>query len=63
MALALGPLAAELGFTVDTVDVDSSPTLEARYGDKVPVLVDAGGEEICHYVLDPDALRDRVAVK
>jgi len=58
MARALGPLAAEA-----PVDVDSDPALEARYGEKVPVLVDADGEEICHYFLDPEALRRRVAVK
>lgn len=63
MAEALGPLAAELGFTVETVDVDEDPALEARYGERVPVLVDPEGEEICHYFLDPEALRRRVAVK
>lgn len=63
MAQALAPLAPELGFTVDVVDVDSDPALEARYGERVPVLVDASGEEICHYFLDPEALRRRVAVK
>lgn len=63
MAEALGPLAAELGLTIETVDVDEDPALEARYGERVPVLVDPEGEEICHYFLDPEALRRRVAVK
>lgn len=63
MVQALGPLAAELGFTVDPIDVDSDPALEARYGEKVPVLVDGDGEEICHFFLDLEALRRRVAVK
>ena len=63
MAEALGPLAAELGLTIETVDVDEDPALEARYGERVPVLVDPEGEEICHYFLDPEALKRRVAVK
>jgi len=63
MAQALGPLAVELGFTVVPIDVDSDPALESRYGEKVPVLVDADGEEICHFFLDHEALKRRVAVK
>ena len=63
MVEALRPLAGELNFTVEPVDVDSDPALEARYGERVPVLVDSHGEEICHYVLDLGALRQRVAVK
>ena len=63
MAEALAPLAAELGITVEPVDVDADPALEARYGERVPVLVDTDGEEICHYFLDGEALRRRVAVK
>jgi glutathione S-transferase len=63
MAAALGPLGAELEFSFVEVDVDADPLLEARYGDKVPVLVDAHGREICHYFLDVEALRRRIAVK
>jgi hypothetical protein len=51
MLAALQPLAAQLGFTVDVVDVDSDPALEARFGEWVPVLVH-GDTEICHYRLD-----------
>jgi hypothetical protein len=32
--------------------VDSDPTLEALYGERVPVLTAAGGE-LCHFHLDP----------
>ena len=39
------------------VDVDSDPELEARYGDNVPVLLDAGGEELCRHRLTPEAVR------
>ena len=43
-------------YVVDVIDVDQHPALEAKWGDKVPVLLD-GDEEICHYFLDQDRLR------
>ena len=42
-------------FVFDVVDVDSTPELESRYGDLVPVLTD-GDREICHFRLDIAAL-------
>ena len=63
MANALQALAAELDFSVESVDLDAAPALEARYGELIPVLTDAQGEEICHYFLDIAALRTRLAVK
>ena len=43
-------------YAIDVVDIDLHPTLEATWGDKVPVLLD-GDTEICHYFLDADRLR------
>ena len=43
------------GYIVDVIDVDQHPSLEAKWGDKVPVLLD-GDVEICHYFLDKDRL-------
>ncbi|MEO8384579.1 MAG: glutaredoxin family protein [Betaproteobacteria bacterium] len=43
-------------YVFDVVDIDLCPALEARWGDKVPVLLD-GDIEICHYFLDADRLR------
>jgi thiol-disulfide isomerase/thioredoxin len=63
MAAALESLQDSLGFTFRVADVDADPDLEAAYGELVPVLVDAKGEEICHYFLDIAALRSRLAVK
>jgi hypothetical protein len=63
MVAALSGLQAQLVFQFDLLDVDADPVLEARYGERVPVLVDAAGEEICHYWLDEDALRKRLALK
>jgi len=63
MIEALERLREALGFEFEVRDVDADPRLAARYGPHVPVLVDAQGEEICHYRLDERALRRRVALK
>ena len=47
MLSALQHLQGRFSFDVDVVDVDSDPALEARWGDKVPVLLD-GDIELCH---------------
>lgn len=43
-------------FEIDVVDIDQHPALEEKWGDKVPVLLNAE-REICHYFLDEAALR------
>jgi len=63
MIAALHALQDALGFQFEVLDIDAEPALEARYGERVPVLVDAQGKEICHYWLDEDALRRRLALK
>jgi len=59
MQAALAPLAARHGAKVVVIDVDAHPALEARYGERVPVLL-AGtpetGTELCHYRLDAAAV-------
>ncbi|MEO1765653.1 glutaredoxin family protein [Thiobacter aerophilum] len=60
MAAALDALRDELGFDYRTVDVDTDPTLVARYGRLVPVLA-LEEEVLCHYFLEPAALRARLA--
>jgi thioredoxin reductase (NADPH) len=45
-----------LAFEVEVIDIDQHPALERRWGDKVPVLLDAE-QEICHYFLDEAALQ------
>lgn len=42
-------------FEIEVVDIDARPELEEQWGDKVPVLLE-GGNEICHYFLDHEAL-------
>lgn len=51
----LAPLLAMRKVTVVVQDVDTHPSLEACWGDKVPVLL-AGEQELCHYRLDAAAV-------
>lgn len=55
MLQALAPHQARHGFTLEVVDIDRDPQLQARYNEKVPVLSD-GEQELCHYFLDEAAL-------
>ena len=57
MHAGLQDLQARLRFDLTIVDVDSSPQLEQRYGDRVPVLAH-GGHELCQYHLDTAAVTD-----
>jgi hypothetical protein len=52
---AVVPVAAAAGAVVDEIDVDTNPALEARWGERVPVLL-AGERELCHYRIDHAAL-------
>lgn len=60
MRQALLPLAEANGIAVEEIDVDSDSGLEARWGDKVPVLL-AGNVELCHYRLDGAAVASHLA--
>jgi hypothetical protein len=60
MERALGPLLAEFRAALEVVDVDTSPALESRWGDKVPVLLHRE-RELCHYFLDAQAVRAYLA--
>jgi thiol-disulfide isomerase/thioredoxin len=69
MLAQLLALREELGgaaaFSVDILDVDADPVLEARYDELVPVLTvrgESGAEtELCHYHLNPEAVRAYLA--
>jgi glutaredoxin len=60
MISALRILQGRFSFDIQVVDVDNHPEVEAKWGDKVPVLLD-GEIEICHYHLDVAALDARLA--
>lgn len=51
------------GVPFTQIDVDADAALEARYGERVPVLTDAAGAEICYGRLDEAALEARLAVR
>lgn len=57
MIAALRAMQAGRGFELEIIDVDSEPSLEARYGELVPVLT-ANGQELCHYHLDAAKVND-----
>ncbi|HEX9435323.1 MAG TPA: glutaredoxin family protein [Burkholderiales bacterium] len=44
------------GVKFEELDVDADASLRARYGDRVPVLTDGAGNELCHGRLDPAVL-------
>ncbi|MGY6160578.1 glutaredoxin family protein [Paraburkholderia strydomiana] len=62
MRAALEPLLAEFGVQIEVIDVDSDPSLEARYNELVPVLL-CDGIELCHYRLDESRVREALAAR
>ena len=56
MRAAVEPWRVRLSLELEEVDVDDDPALEARLGEKVPVLM-GGDEEICHYFFDEEAFK------
>jgi thiol-disulfide isomerase/thioredoxin len=60
MIAALEQFQGRYSFEIEVVDVDSTPRLEEKWGDKVPVLLD-GDRELCHYFLDIEVVDARLA--
>jgi glutaredoxin len=54
------PLAAELGFELEEVDITGDPELEARYREWLPV-VEIDGERAFTYFVPAEALRRKIA--
>jgi glutaredoxin len=46
----------DVGFALERVDISVDPSLEARYGERIPVVV-ANGVEVFEYRVEEDALR------
>ena len=59
MLAALKQFQGRYSFDIEVIDVDRHPKLEEKWGDKVPVLLD-GERELCHYVLDVEAVDARL---
>lgn len=45
-------------FALEVVDILGRPELEARYGERIPVLCTPEDKEICHYFLDENVLSE-----
>jgi glutaredoxin len=58
MAL-LRRLSGELGFELAEYDISGDGALERAYFERVPVVL-LDGEELCEYVVDETALRERL---
>jgi glutaredoxin len=56
MRAALEPIAAQHGMSIEWIDIDEDPALEARYNELVPVLM-LNGVELCRYRLNECAVR------
>ena len=44
------------GVAFEELDVDADPALARQHGDRVPVLTDAAGTELCYGRLEPAIL-------
>ena len=49
MRAVVFPLVTSLGGTLETVEVDSDPALAARWGNEIPVLLDAQGKVLAKF--------------
>jgi glutaredoxin-like protein DUF836 len=60
MRAAVQPLAVAAGAAIVELDVDAHPALEARFGERVPVLLlgSIDGVELSHYRLDAGRVAD-----
>ena len=56
MWLAVEPWSKRLGFRLVVCKIEGNSELEARYGQRIPVLAD-GDEEICHFFFNEASLR------
>ena len=65
MLAALAGMQVSAGvFSIDVIDVDADPALVARFDALVPVLFgDLAAPELCHYFLDPVAVRAYLAIQ
>ena len=61
MLRALAGWRSQGTFELDVVDILGKPELESAWGTKIPVLAE-NGREICHYYLDPVALRQYIGM-
>ncbi|MCB1959590.1 MAG: glutaredoxin family protein [Rhodocyclaceae bacterium] len=58
---ALRPIAAAYGASIEVIDVDAHPELEAPWGELVPVVLGEDDAALCHYHLDAAAVHAYLA--
>lgn len=56
----LAGLAAELGFSIEEIDIEADDDLHARYLERIPVIA-LDGEELFDFFVDESALRAALA--
>ncbi len=56
----LAGLAAELGFSIEEIDIETDDDLHARYLERIPVIA-LDGEELFDFFVDERALRAALA--
>ena len=57
--LVLERVRAEIDFDLEETDISGDPELEARYRERIPVVL-VDGEEAFTYFVHPDALRRKL---
>jgi len=57
--LVLERVRAEVPFELTETDIAGDPELEARYRERIPVVL-VDGEEAFHYFVHPDVLRRKL---
>ncbi len=57
--LVLERVRAEIDFDLEETDISGDPALEARYRERIPVVL-VDGEEAFTYFVHPDALRRKL---
>ena len=50
----------DIPFELDEIDITGDPELEARYRERIPVVL-VDGEEVFTYFVHPDGLRRRLS--
>ncbi|MBO7081090.1 MAG: glutaredoxin family protein [Neisseriaceae bacterium] len=50
-------------FELNIIDIDDFPDLEEKYNEKVPVLLNEQGQEICHWHLNHQAFKNQLTAK
>jgi glutaredoxin len=62
MKATVGRVAADCGVAVEEIDISSDPSLEARYGLEIPVLM-VDGQKIAKYRVSAEEVRRALAAR